>query len=561
MINNHVIEIDLASIDPITALDERVVAGLVESFSATTIQVAPIIVRPAETEGRFVVVSGAHRTEAAVRSGWAKINAVVIPFATEDDRQRAELIGLDENYVRRDLTPAERALNAQRRVELCRALGIVAKHGGDRRSAAAKAKSQGDNLIGATAMVAGSEGKSLPTGARSIRRGKLPKEVLERVKPHAHLNKGKEIDALVDLEPAQREEVLAAAEAGKKTKASTRLLQVQRDLREVALKAKQADLPDAQRYGVIYADPPWKWQPWGEEGMAKAAENAYPTMTLEDIQTMPVAAIAHDDAVLFLWARNDMLPQALATMELWGFEYRSSIIWSKPRMGTGYWVRTSHEQLLIGVRGNVPAPAPGKQVASVIEAPMGRHSEKPEEFARIIESYYPVLARVELFHRDNGKGARPGWTFWGNQASSPPPPGAAREEGQDGAPSADAIEPGRVRIPAQTAPPNADSSGGRRTPPGEAESREGMATPKPQTADQGPASLGAGSAVETATQATRPLPVAREITPDEKADLVRRGVISPLDAPLVPDVDPTRAPPAFNPYSRGPDVAKPKLPV
>jgi hypothetical protein len=53
-----------------------------------------------------------------------------------------------------------------------------------------------------------------------------------------------------------------------------------------------------------------------------------------------------------------MLPQALAVMAAWGFEYRSHAVWAKDRVGTGYWFRNQHELLLIGVRGAIPAPAP-----------------------------------------------------------------------------------------------------------------------------------------------------------------------------------------------------------
>lgn len=531
MINNSPLEIALADIDPATDLDEKVVSGLVESYSATTIQIAPIILRPAEKEGRFVVVSGRHRAEAAVRSGWRAIAAVVIPFATEDDRLRAELIGLDENNVRRDLTPAERALDARRRVEILESLGRIAKRGGDRKSAAAKAKSnlQNDSLIGAGAAVAAAHGRSEATAGRSLRRGSLPRETLERVKQHPHLNVGKELDALVDLPPEAREEVLAAADAGKTTKATTRLQQQQRDLRELALKGKQASLPPG-KYGVILADPPWRWSPWGEEGMAKAVENTYPTMTLDDVKALPVASIAHDDSVLFLWIRNDMIEEAIDVVRAWGFRCKSSIIWRKPRLGTGYHVRTCHEQLLLCTRGNPPGCPPGRQVASVVDAPVGRHSEKPEEFYRIIESYYPALTKVELFQRDKGEGARPGWAVWGNESSSTLPAGEGRGGG-DRAPA----EPGPDAQPSQTAPPIAE-----------------VGQPQPE------------NPAPDAAPPDRPLPVARAISPAEREDLIRRGVIQPVAAAAPEGVKAgeEREPPKFvNPYSRGPDIAKPRLPA
>ena len=44
------------------------------------------------------------------------------------------------------------------------------------------------------------------------------------------------------------------------------------------------------QYGVIYADPPWRFEPYSREtGMDAAADNHYPTMTTNDIASLPVA--------------------------------------------------------------------------------------------------------------------------------------------------------------------------------------------------------------------------------------------------------------------------------
>jgi N6-adenosine-specific RNA methylase IME4 len=69
------------------------------------------------------------------------------------------------------------------------------------------------------------------------------------------------------------------------------------------------------------------------------------------------------------------------------------------------------ELLLICVRGNAPAPAPGEQFPGFIEAPRGRHSEKPEIFAEHIERLFPNVPKLEMFARK----ARPGWDAWGNE--------------------------------------------------------------------------------------------------------------------------------------------------
>ena len=69
-----------------------------------------------------------------------------------------------------------------------------------------------------------------------------------------------------------------------------------------ALAAGNLKLP-AKRYGVIVADPEWRFQPRSREtGMDRAADNHYPTSCTEVIAKRDVASIAANDCVLFLWA-------------------------------------------------------------------------------------------------------------------------------------------------------------------------------------------------------------------------------------------------------------------
>jgi N6-adenosine-specific RNA methylase IME4 len=185
-----------------------------------------------------------------------------------------------------------------------------------------------------------------------------------------------------------------------------------REAREAELGARQTALP-AKRYGVILADPEWRFEVWSREtGLDRSADNHYPTSDLAEIKARDVASIAAEDCVLFLWATAPMLPQALDVMSDWGFAYKTHIVWAKDRTGTGYWVRNRHELLLIGTRGEVPAPAMGTQALSLIFAPVGEHSQKPAAFHAIIESYFPSLPKIEL----NARAARSGWDRWGNEA-------------------------------------------------------------------------------------------------------------------------------------------------
>jgi N6-adenosine-specific RNA methylase IME4 len=211
-------------------------------------------------------------------------------------------------------------------------------------------------------------------------------------------------DPRVVLKAAKAALAVARAEAHKE-KAE------RRQSKERELAAKITSLPDA-KYGVILADPEWDFKCWSEKTNCSAAYH-YATSTLDEIKARDVPSISADDCVLFLWATVPMMPHALEVMAAWGFIYKSQFVWIKDRTGTGYWNWNKHELLLIGTRGKVPAPAPGSQWPSAVEAPVGGHSVKPGIFHELIEAYFPNLPRIEL----NARKARPGWDVWGAEAS------------------------------------------------------------------------------------------------------------------------------------------------
>jgi N6-adenosine-specific RNA methylase IME4/ParB-like chromosome segregation protein Spo0J len=206
-------------------------------------------------------------------------------------------------------------------------------------------------------------------------------------------------------------EILRAAQEIRARKAEIR--HAERIAKLVAISNNNAPLAVDRRYAVIYADPPWEREP-GTSSPNREIENHYPTMPIEEICALSVADLATPDAVLFLWATSPLLPQALEVMRAWGFEYKTGMVWVKDSFGTGYWVRSRHEFLLIGKRGDMPHPAPAARPDSVIEAPRREHSRKPDEAYELIERMYPELPKIELFARQ----ARPGWAAWGNQVAA-----------------------------------------------------------------------------------------------------------------------------------------------
>jgi N6-adenosine-specific RNA methylase IME4 len=108
------------------------------------------------------------------------------------------------------------------------------------------------------------------------------------------------------------------------------------------LAAKILALPE-KRYGVILADPGWRFEPYSRvTGMDRAADN-YATSPLEQIKAIDIESIAASDCALFLWATAPMIEAALAVMEAW----------ASPTNRSGYGTRKS------------PAPVTGIETGRV----------------------------------------------------------------------------------------------------------------------------------------------------------------------------------------------------
>jgi N6-adenosine-specific RNA methylase IME4 len=179
-------------------------------------------------------------------------------------------------------------------------------------------------------------------------------------------------------------------------------------------------LAAGQRFGTILADPPWRFQnKTGKVAPEHRRLLRYPTLALGEIQSLPVRDLASDVAHLYLWVPNALLPQGLAVLEAWGFAYKSNIVWHKVRKdgrsdgrGVGFYFRNVTELVLFGVRGrNARTLAPGRRQVNYIASRKREHSRKPDELYDVIEACSPG-PYLELFAR----GARPGWTAWGNEA-------------------------------------------------------------------------------------------------------------------------------------------------
>lgn len=246
---------------------------------------------------------------------------------------------------------------------------------------------------------------------------------------------------------------------------------------------------------VILADPPWDYE--GVIRPRDSVELRYRTMSDAELGDLPVARLCGatvergeagpgelaeipagarleldqrarkvrwslirggGPALLFLWTTAPKLDIGLATLERWGFAFRSCGVWDKrsddplealisnplgtlsalatgrervadgwrigvqrdpgrwlPRLlrrwsrfsALGHYARVDHELILIGRRGAARTPDKTRRRSSVLQAARREHSRKPEEWRAWIAGEYGAhhgYRLAELFARDLADG-------------------------------------------------------------------------------------------------------------------------------------------------------------
>lgn len=178
----------------------------------------------------------------------------------------------------------------------------------------------------------------------------------------------------------------------------------------------QALIDAGRNFGAIYADPAWAFLSRGSNGDGRSASAHYTTTRLDEMKALPVAQLAAPDCVLFMWAVDWCLQDALDLIRAWGFELKTTAFtWVKSTstgdaefMGQGYWTRANPEMCLLATRGHPKRL--NADVRQLMTAPVMEHSRKPDETYNRIERLVagPYL---ELFARR----PRDHWVSWGNE--------------------------------------------------------------------------------------------------------------------------------------------------
>ena len=180
-------------------------------------------------------------------------------------------------------------------------------------------------------------------------------------------------------------------------------------------------LPEvAGGFRTVLADPPWRFtNRTGKVAPEHRRLDRYSTMSLDAICELPVADAAADNAHLYLWVPNALLPEGLRVMEAWGFRYVSNVVWAKRRKdggpdgrGVGFYFRNVTELILFGVRGSMRTLSPARSQVNMIETRKREHSRKPDEQYEFIERCSPG-PYLEMFARH----PQEGWTVWGDESA------------------------------------------------------------------------------------------------------------------------------------------------
>ncbi len=344
------------------------------------------LLHPIVVDGGGRLVAGARRL-AAVRSlGWHDVPVrVVRNISDAADALRAER---DENTERKGFLPSEL-------VSIARALEPLER-------AEAKGRQMSGLRRGTTVARAG----NLPERDKGQRRDKLAAVVGVSGRT---LDKAR---AVVEAAERDRRRYGALVEEMDRTGNITAAFAgLHRLLRRDGRHPNQ--LPNG-KFRVVLADPPWQYNNShvvGKDAYGRA-ERHYGTMSIEQICALRVKDHVERNAVLFLWVPAPMLMKAHDVIDAWGFTYKAGFVWDKIVHNFGNYVSVRHEHLLICTRGSCLPDRPTPMLDSVVSLrKSGVHSEKPEEFRKMIERLYPFGRRLELF----GRRRVHGWTVWGDQ--------------------------------------------------------------------------------------------------------------------------------------------------
>ncbi len=169
----------------------------------------------------------------------------------------------------------------------------------------------------------------------------------------------------------------------------------------------EALIEQGRQFGSIYANPRW---PFVKKPTAFDPWYVQHQTPVETIAALPIQKLAAASSHIHMWTTDRFLFDAKQIIESWGFTYRGCLVWIKPQpqpYRRRYWC-SSHEYLLLGVRGDMPFSDHIGHRSWFFEAPYhGADHCKPVSIQHLVEQTSPG-PRLELFAR----GVTENWITW-----------------------------------------------------------------------------------------------------------------------------------------------------
>ena len=206
----------------VTSEVDKLAASIQQVGLIQPVTVRPTVVIHGTTEPGFQIVAGHHRVAACRALGWTEIDALVID---DTSHLQSELMEIDENLCRAELTASQRTGYTKRRKQIWEALHPSEKSIGATCATTPSVSVRGrvgeGRPEGFAAATAEATGQSKATTNRAIARADaLGDEALTKV-VNTSLDSGVELDALAKMSAPERAVLIERAAAGEQVSART----------------------------------------------------------------------------------------------------------------------------------------------------------------------------------------------------------------------------------------------------------------------------------------------------------------------------------------------------
>lgn len=166
-----------------------------------------------------------------------------------------------------------------------------------------------------------------------------------------------------------------------------------------------------KKYDLGVIDPPWDYDNRQMNDPSRGGI-VYPTLTMKELMGIPIYKAFNEDSILVVWATMPKLMDSfydglgiLDVIHAWKYRPVTALfVWIKENKSGGYYSGMGHytnsnAEIAIIARRGKGIKRVDKSVKQLIFAPIGKHSEKPQEQYNRLDRLYPTAKKLEIFAR------------------------------------------------------------------------------------------------------------------------------------------------------------------